>query len=172
MLFRSGVSPELVETDYYEPPTVTWSYAANAAIVEVDRDTGVVTVLQYVEVHDAGVLVNPMLADGQIAGGIAQGLGGALFEAIVYDAAGQLISGSLMDYALPRAADMPPLTIVHIQTPSTLNPLGIKGLGEGGAIAPPVVLANAVGDALRKSGHEFNQLPLHPEKVLAAIRSL
>jgi carbon-monoxide dehydrogenase large subunit len=165
-----GMSPELVETHYYEPPTVTWSYAANAAVVEVDRDTGVVRVMHYVEVHDAGVLVNPMLADGQIAGGIAQGLGGALYEAIVYDAAGQLISGSLMDYALPRATDMPPLTIAHIQTPSTLNPLGFKGLGEGGAIAPPVVIANAVGDALRDSGHEFNHLPLHPETVLAAIR--
>jgi CO/xanthine dehydrogenase Mo-binding subunit len=161
-----------VETDYYEPPTVTWSYAANAAIVEVDRDTGVVTVRHYVEVHDAGVLVNPMLADGQIAGGIAQGFGGVLYEAIVYDGAGQLISGSLRDYALPRASDMPPLAIKHIQTPSPLNPLGIRGLGEGGAIAPPVVIANAVGDALRDSGHEFNHLRLRPERILATIRGI
>jgi len=163
------VSPGLEAVDYYEPPTVTWSYAANAAIVEIDPETGVVRIEHYVEVHDAGVLLNPMLADGQVMGGIAQGVGGGLLESIVYDADGQLLTGSFLDYALPRARDIPPVTIIHHQSPSPLNALGVKGLGEGGAIAPPVVIANAVADALGPRAVEFNALPLRAEAIRVAL---
>jgi carbon-monoxide dehydrogenase large subunit len=156
---------------YYEPSTVTWSYAAIAAIVEILADTGEVIVERYVEVHDAGVLINPTLADGQVTGGIVQGLGGALSEALVYGVDGQLLTGSFMDYAMPRATDVPHLTVIHHQTPSPLNSLGIKGLGEGGAIAPPVVISNAVGDALRAERLEFNQVPIRREAVLEALRA-
>jgi carbon-monoxide dehydrogenase large subunit len=156
---------------YFEPETVTWSYAANATIVEIDADTGQVHIERYVEVHDAGILVNPVLADGQIMGGIAQGIGGATMESIVYDEQGQLLTGSLLDYALPRARDMPPICVIHHQTPSPSNALGVKGLGEGGAIAPPAAIANAITDALRDTGHEFNTLPLSPRAVLQAIHN-
>ena len=159
------VQAGLAASSYYEPPTVTWSYAANAAIVEVDVETGRVLVERYVEVHDAGVLINPTLADGQITGGIVQGLGGAMMEAIVYDDQGQLLSGSFVDYAMPRALDVPAITVIHHESPSPLNPLGVKGLGEGGAIAPPVVIANALGDAFRDSGYEFNSLPIRADVV-------
>ncbi|MBT6276610.1 MAG: molybdopterin-dependent oxidoreductase, partial [Chromatiales bacterium] len=164
---------------YYEPPTVTWSYAANAAIVEVDLETGYITVERYVEVHDAGVLVNPALADGQIMGGIVQGIGGALLEAIVYDDDGQLVTGSFLDYALPRACGIPPLTVIHHQSPSPLNKLGVKGLGEGGAIAPPAVLAGALADALNgaqtntsrdDANRLVSSLPLRPEVIRKTLR--
>jgi carbon-monoxide dehydrogenase large subunit len=157
---------------YYEPPTVTWSYAANVAIVEIDPHTGQVSIERYVEVHDAGVLVNPALADGQVTGGIVQGIGGAMMEAIVYDSQGQLLSGSLLDYALPRASDVPPITVIHHQTPSPLNPLGVKGLGEGGAIAPPVVIANGLADALRDYAQEFNSLPIRAASVREVMAKL
>ena len=163
------VQAGLAASWYYEPPTVTWSYAANAAIIEIDADTGQVMIERYVEVHDAGVLVNPALADGQITGGIVQGIGGAMLEAIVYDEQGQLLSGSLLDYALPRALDVPPITVIHHQSPSPLNPLGVKGLGEGGAIAPPVVIANALADALRGGAQEFNCLPIRADAVRQAV---
>jgi carbon-monoxide dehydrogenase large subunit len=167
-----NVQAGLQASSYYEPSTVTWSYAANAAIVEVEPHTGQVLIERYVEVHDAGVLLNPALADGQITGGIVQGIGGAIMEAIVYDEHGQLLSGSFLDYALPRALDVPPITVIHHQTPSPLNALGVKGLGEGGAIAPPVVIANGLADALRDSGHEFNALPIRAAAVRNALADL
>jgi aerobic carbon-monoxide dehydrogenase large subunit len=170
----SGRPPEieagLEETYYYEPPTVTWSYAAHAALVEVDIDTGRVKLERYVIAHDCGVLVNPLLAEAQIVGGAVQGIGGALVEALAYDADGQLLTGSLMDYALPIASDLPNLEVVHQQSPSPLNPLGVKGLGEGGAIAPPVAIANAVCDALAPFRAEFNSTPIRPEEILRAVK--
>jgi carbon-monoxide dehydrogenase large subunit len=162
----SGVDAGLEETHYYEPPTVTWAYATHAAIVEVDIETGRVKIERYVVAHDCGVLVNPMLADGQVVGGVVQGVGGALAEAIAYDAHGQLLSGTLMDYAMPIATDVPSIEVVHLQTPSPLNPLGVKGLGEGGAISPPVTLANAVCDALSPFGIELNETPIRPEGLI------
>jgi carbon-monoxide dehydrogenase large subunit len=167
----SGVDAGLEETHYYEPPTVTWAYATHAAIVEVDVETGRVKIERYVVAHDCGVLVNPMLADGQVVGGVVQGVGGALAEAIAYDAHGQLLSGTLMDYAMPIATDVPGIELVHLQTPSPLNPLGVKGLGEGGAIAPPVTLANAVCDALSPFGIELNETPIRPEKLMRNLSS-
>jgi carbon-monoxide dehydrogenase large subunit len=164
-----GVAPGLEETHYFEPPTVTWAYATHAAIVEVDMETGRVRIERYVVAHDCGVLVNPMLAEAQIVGGVVQGIGGALAEAIAYDAQGQLLSGTFMDYAMPIATDVPEIELVHQQIPSPLNPLGVKGLGEGGAISPPVALANAVCDALSPFGVEINSTPIRPEALLKEI---
>ena len=120
------------------------------AIVEVDPETGRVAIDRYVVAHDCGVVVNPMLVEGQIVGGTAQGLGGALFEELVYDRKGQLLTGSLMDYCVPTASDIPDVQIAHQHSPSPLNPLGVKGVGEGGAVAPPAAIANAVCDALAR----------------------
>ncbi len=164
-----GVEAGLEETCYWQPPTVTWSYAVHAAIVEVDRDTGRVGIDDYAVAHDCGVVVNPMLVEGQIMGGTVQGLGGILGEAIVYDANGQLLSGSLMDYALPTASDVPSIRIVHQHSPSTLNPLGVKGVGEGGAVAPPAAIANAVCDALAPFGVEINATPIRPGELALAL---
>jgi carbon-monoxide dehydrogenase large subunit len=165
-----GIEAGLEETQYFVPPTVTWAYATHAAIVEVDIDTGRLRIERYVVAHDCGVLVNPMLAEGQIIGGVVQGIGGALAEAIAYDEQGQLLSGTFMDYAMPIASDMPPIELVHQEIPSPLNPLGVKGLGEGGAISPPVTLANAVCDALSPFGIEINATPIRPESLLRAVR--
>jgi aerobic carbon-monoxide dehydrogenase large subunit len=165
-----GVEAGLEEIAYWQPETVTWSYAVHAAAVEVDRDTGRVSIDGYAVAHDCGVVVNPMLVEGQIMGGAAQGLGGILCERIAYDANGQLLSGSLMDYALPTAVDVPAMAIVHQQSPSPLNPLGVKGVGEGGAVAPPAAVANAVCDALAPFAVEVNETPLRPEWLLRAMR--
>jgi aerobic carbon-monoxide dehydrogenase large subunit len=165
-----GVEAGLEETYYWQPPTVTWSYAVHVAIVEVDRETGRVSIDDYAVAHDCGVVVNPMLVEGQIMGGTAQGLGGILCEAIAYDANGQLLTGSLMDYALPIASDIPAMRIVHQHSPSPLNPLGVKGVGEGGAVAPPAAIANAVCDALVPFGVEVNATPINPEQLVRAAQ--
>ncbi len=164
------VEAGLEETCYWQPETVTWSYAVHVAIVEVDVETGRVTLDNYAVAHDCGTVVNPMLVEGQIIGGAVQGLGGVLCEAIAYDANGQLLSGSLMDYALPTAGDIPGITIIHQHSPSPLNPLGVKGVGEGGAVAPPAAVANAVCDALAAFGVEVNATPVKPEALLRALR--
>jgi aerobic carbon-monoxide dehydrogenase large subunit len=163
-----GVDPGLEEIFYWHPPTVTWSYAVHAAIVEVDRETGRTRIDSYAVTHDCGVVVNPMLVEGQIMGGAAQGLGGILSEAIAYDTNGQLLSGSLMDYALPIAGDVPSIRIIHQHSPSPLNPLGVKGVGEGGAVAPPAAIANAVCDALAPFGVEVNATPVSAEALVRA----
>jgi len=167
-----GVEAGLEETHYWEPPTVTWSYATHAAVVEVDAETGGVRIDKYAVAHDCGVVVNPLLVEGQIAGGTAQGIGGALLEEIVYDASGQLLSGSLADYLLPTASDIPDIAMAHQHSPSPLNPLGVKGVGEGGAVAPPAAIANAISDALAPFGVEFNATPIKPEQIVRAIRAL
>ena len=166
-----GIDAGLEETHYWEPPTVTWSYAAHVAIVEVDPEIGRVGIEKYVVAHDCGVVVNPLLVEGQITGGTAQGLGGALFEEIAYDPEGQLLTGSLADYMVPTAGDVPEMVLVHQHSPSPLNPLGVKGVGEGGAVAPPAAIANAVADALAPFGAEFNTTPIKPEQVVKAVRS-
>jgi aerobic carbon-monoxide dehydrogenase large subunit len=167
-----GIAAGLEETYYWEPPTVTWSYAVHVAIVEVDRETGRIAIENYAVAHDCGVVVNPLLVEGQVRGGTAQGLGGILCEAITYDAAGQLLSGTLMDYALPTASDIPTIDIIHQHSPSPLNPLGVKGVGEGGAVAPPAAIANAVCDALTAFGLELNATPLRHAEIVAAARSV
>ena len=166
-----GVEAGLEETHYWEPQTVTWSYAAHAAIVEVDPETGRVKIDNYVIAHDCGVVVNPLLVEGQIAGGTAQGIGGILLEEAAYDTEGQLLTGSLADYLVPTATDVPDLEMVHQHSPSPLNPLGVKGVGEGGAVAPPAAIANAICDALSPFGVEFNTTPIKPEQIVRAVRA-
>ena len=165
-----GVDAGLEETFYWQPQTVTWSYAVHVAIVDVDRETGRIGIEDYAVAHDCGVVVNPMLVEGQVMGGVAQGLGGILLEGIAYDATGQLLSGSLMDYALPTASDIPALQILHQHSPSPLNPLGVKGVGEGGAVAPPAAIANAVCDALAPFNVEINATPIDAEQLVRATR--
>jgi len=164
----AGVDPGLEETHYFEPQTVTWTNATHAAIVEVDIETGRVKIEKYAIAHDCGVVVNPMLLEGQIVGGAAQGLGGILLEGYTYDAEGQLLTGSFMDYLLPTASDIPDMELIHLESPSPLNPLGVKGVGEGGAIAPPAAVANAISDALAPFKVEFNQTPITPERIVRA----
>jgi aerobic carbon-monoxide dehydrogenase large subunit len=166
-----GVEAGFEETYYWEPPTVTWSYAAHVAIVEVDRETGGVRIDKYAVAHDCGVVVNPLLVEGQITGGTAQGLGGALLEEIAYDQEGQLLTGSLADYMVPTAGEVPGMALVHQHSPSPLNPLGVKGVGEGGAVAPPAAIANAISDALAPFGAEFNTTPIKPDQIVKAIGS-
>jgi aerobic carbon-monoxide dehydrogenase large subunit len=164
-----GLEPGLEATFYFVPPTVTWANAVHVAVIEVDIETGQITLLDYVVSHDAGKLINPLLVDGQIHGGVAQGIGAALYEEIAYDTNGQLLSGSFMNYLLPGSMEVPKIKTVHLESPSPLNPLGVKGLGEGGAIAPPAAIANALADALQSFGAEVNEIPLSPDRVLALL---
>jgi carbon-monoxide dehydrogenase large subunit len=168
----AGMTAGLEETAYFEPPTVTWAYATHAAIVEIDAALGRLEIEKYVIVHDCGTVVNPMLVDGQIHGGFVQGLGGAMLEEFGYDSEGQLLTGSFMDYLCPNASDVPYLDLIHMHFPSPLNPLGVKGVGEGSAIAPPVVIANAVSDALSERGVEFNSTPVRPEQIVRTMFEL
>jgi carbon-monoxide dehydrogenase large subunit len=166
------VADPVFEAARYEPvPTVTYASAVHVAIVEVDPETGAAAILRYVVAHDCGRVVNPLIVEGQIHGGVAQGVGGGMCELIAYDAAGQLLSGSLMDYAVPKARDVPRIETVHLEYPSPRNPLAVKGVGEGGAIAPPAALANAVEDALAPFGVRITEGPLLPERLVALIRA-
>jgi aerobic carbon-monoxide dehydrogenase large subunit len=125
---------------------------------------------KYVIAHDCGVVVNPLLVEGQIAGGTAQGIGGILLAELAYDEGGQLLTGSLADYLMPTADDILDMIMIHQHSPSPLNPLGVKGVGEGGAVAPPAAIANAICDALSPFGVEFNATPIKPEQIVQAIR--
>ena len=168
----AGLDAGLEETYYFEPPTVTWSYAVHAAVVEVDAETGHVRIENYAITHDCGVVVNPMLVEGQVVGGAVQGIGGALFEHIHYDATGQPLTTTLAEYMLPTAGEMPRLQLAHQHSPSPRNPFGVKGVGEGGPIAPPAAIANAVVDALRPLKVEFNETPIAPHQIVEAARAL
>ena len=140
-------------------------------MVEVDVEVGRVKIENYAIAHDCGVVINPMLVDGQIVGGLVQGIGGALLERIHYDAMGQPLTTSLMEYMLPMPTSCRPCSYIHQHSPSPLNPFGVKGVGEGGPIAPPAVIANAVCDALSTFKAEFNQTPIAPHHIVGAARS-
>ena len=163
------MDPGLEQTFYFVPPTVTWANAAHVAVIEVDTQTGAIKLLDYIVAHDAGKLINPLLVDGQIHGGVAQGIGAALYEEIAYDQNGQVLSGSFVNYLLPGAMEVPSIKTVHLESPSPLNPLGVKGLGEGGAIAPPAAIANALADALLPFMPRVNEIPLTPNRVLELL---
>ncbi len=160
-----GEDPGLEATHYYDPPPLTFANATHVAEVEVDIDTGKVNILRYLVVEDCGKMVNPMIVDAQVAGGVAQGIGNALYEHLQYDENGQLLTTSFMDYLMPTAADVPNIEVGHLETLSPLTVLGVKGMGEGGAIAPPAAIANAVADALESFGAKVTELPLNPERV-------
>jgi carbon-monoxide dehydrogenase large subunit len=167
----SGMEPYLDETTFYDPPNVSWPFGTHIAIVEVDEDTGVVELKRYIAVDDVGRKINPMIVDGQIHGGIAQGVGQALWEAAIYNADGQLLSGTMQDYALPRASWLPLLELDETVTPSPDNPLGVKGVGETGTIASTPAVANAVLNALAPLGIRHIDLPLTPPAVWRAIHA-
>jgi carbon-monoxide dehydrogenase large subunit len=165
-----GETPGLEAATYFQPEGEVWSFGAVVAVVSIDRDTGRLAIERLLWVDDAGTIVNPLLAEGQLHGSLAQGLGQALLERIVYDASGQLLTATLMDYALPRADDVPPVTIEKMHTPSPRNPLGAKGLGEAGCIAIPPALVNAAVDALAPFGVVHLDMPLTPERLWAAMQ--
>jgi carbon-monoxide dehydrogenase large subunit len=166
----SGDTPGLEATMYFQAEAEVWSYGAVVCLVSIARDTGTLRIERLVWVDDAGTIINPLLAEGQLLGSLAQGLGQALLEAIVYDGDGQLLTSTLMDYAIPRAEDIPALTIEKMHTPSPRNPLGAKGLGEAGCIAIPPALVNAAVDALAPHGVTHLDMPLHPERLWAALK--
>lgn len=157
--------PGLDATSYFEPPNFTFPFGAHVAVVEVDSSTGEVTIKRYVAVDDCGTIINPLLVDGQVHGGVAQGIGQALYEEVVHDERGQLISGSLMDYAIPRAENMPWFETANTVTPNPLNPLGAKGIGEAGTIAATPTVVSAVLDALKSFGVTHIDMPLKAEKL-------
>ncbi len=169
---KPGVaSPDFEATVYHHQPTVTYTSAVHVAYVEVDAGTGGVTLRRYLVAHDCGRLINPVIVEGQIHGGVAQGVGGALLEELVYDEQGQLLTGTFMDYLVPTARELPPIETVHLEYPSPRNPLGVKGIGEGGAISPPAAIANAVEDALAPFNVRVTRTPLGPSVVLGLLEA-
>jgi aerobic carbon-monoxide dehydrogenase large subunit len=167
---KPGVAtPDFEASAYHHVPTVTYASAVHVAQVEVDPGTGYVRLLKYVVAHDCGKVINPTIVEGQVHGGVAQGVGGALFEEMAYDDEGQLLTGTLMDYLVPSATDLPRIDTVHLEYPSPRNPLGMKGLGEGGAISPPAAISNAIDDALAPLGVRITETPATPARVLGLI---
>jgi carbon-monoxide dehydrogenase large subunit len=166
-----GVEPGLEEDAYYDPANFTFPNSAHVAQVEVDKDTGEVTIQKYVAVDDVGNVINPMIVEAQITGGIAQGVGQALWEGAVYDDDGQLLTASLMDYAMPRASGFPSIQVDNTVTPSPHNPLGVKGAGEMGTIAATPTISSAVLDALAPLGVKHIDMPLTAEKLWQAIQA-
>jgi len=168
---KPGTEPGLEATSYFGPASATTASGALAAIVEVDPETMMVEIKRLVVVHDCGVILNPLIVDGQIHGGVSMGIGNSYYEKLVYDENGQLLNASFMDYLLPRATDMPPhIEIEHHETPSPLNPLGTKGVGEAGAIPLPSLFAQAVEDALSDYNLEITETPLSPNRLFELLK--
>jgi carbon-monoxide dehydrogenase large subunit len=166
-----GMEPGLEETSFYDPENFVWPFGAHAAVVDVDPDTGKVEVVRYVAVDDCGRAINPLLIEGQVHGGIAHAIGQALFEQVVYNDEGQLITGTFVSYALPTAAELPSFETDRTETPSPVNDLGVKGVGEAGTIAATPTMVNAVVDALRPLGVTYMDMPLTPMRVWEAIQT-
>jgi aerobic carbon-monoxide dehydrogenase large subunit len=170
MKLPPNTQPGLVATHFWEPPNFTFPFGAHIVITEIDSETGGVSIRRYVAVDDCGKIINPLLVDGQVHGGVAQGLGQALWEEAVYDANGQLLTGEFTDYTLPRAHMMPWIESTHTETPSPVNPLGVKGVGEAGTIGCTPAVVNSVVDALSHLGVRHIDMPLTPEKIWNLIQ--
>jgi carbon-monoxide dehydrogenase large subunit len=168
-LFKGEIDPAICETATYDPPG-TFSNACHACIVEVDPETGRVTIARFVVAEDAGRLVNPMIVDGQIVGGVAQGIGNALLEEIVYDEGGNILTATLADFLPPTSREMPPIELLHLETLDGTTVTQAKGLGEGGAIGAPAAVLNAVNDALALFGVTIEEIPATPRRIRAALR--
>ncbi|HEV2786751.1 MAG TPA: molybdopterin cofactor-binding domain-containing protein, partial [Solirubrobacteraceae bacterium] len=164
-----GMEPGLEETTFFDPENFVYPFGAHACGVEVAAETGQVDVVRYICVDDCGPAINPMLIDGQIHGGVTHGIGQALFEQIVYDENGQLVTGTFVDYALPSAAELPSFETDRTETKSPSNSLGVKGIGEAGTIAATPAIVNAVIDALRHEGVSYIDMPLSPLRVWQAL---
>jgi carbon-monoxide dehydrogenase large subunit len=167
----SSIEPFLDETSYYDPPNCTFPFGTHICVVEVDRDTGHVTPIRYVAVDDVGNVVNPLIVDGQVHGGIAQGMAQALYEGAYYNDDGQLITGTMSDYAVPKASMVPSYELGRTVTPSPVNPMGAKGAGEAGTIAATPAVANAVVDAVKHLGIKHIDMPHTPERVWRAMQA-
>ena len=167
----AGMEPFLDDVTYYDPPECTYPFGTHICVVEVDKETGEVKILRYLSVDDVGKKINPLIVDGQIHGGITQGISQALWEGAVYDENGQLVSGSLMDYAFPKASFLPSFELGSTETLSPTNPLGVKGVGETGTIASTPAVVNAVMDALSPFGIKHLDMPLTPEKIWRAMQA-
>jgi carbon-monoxide dehydrogenase large subunit len=157
-----GDEPGLEATGWYSPIRSTFANGAHAAVVDVDPETADIKILRYCVVHDCGRMINPMIVEGQVHGGVAQGVGGALYERIVYDADGQLLNASFMDFLMPYASEVPTVETDHISSPSPLNPLGVKGVGEAGVIPGAAVIASAIEDA---EGIRIDRMPISPSEL-------
>jgi carbon-monoxide dehydrogenase large subunit len=162
--------PGLEAEAFYSPPHGSFASGVHGAIIEVDPSTGMVSFLKYAAVHDCGRVINPMVVEGQVHGGVAQGIGGAFFERLVYNEEGQIINASFMDYLLPTAAEVPPIAVDHVETPSPLSPLGMKGAGEAGVIPVPALFASAIDDALSPFGIRVREMPLHPCRLYELLK--
>lgn len=169
--FPKDLEPGLEATTFFDPSNFTWPFGTHVCVTEVDTETGQIAVRRYVAVDDCGRVINPMIVDGQVHGGVAQGLAQALYEEGVYDENGQLVSGSLMDYAVPTAKQVPALETYHTVTPSPVNPMGVKGIGEAGTIGASAAVVNSVVDALSHLGITHLDMPLRPERVWRAIQA-
>jgi carbon-monoxide dehydrogenase large subunit len=165
-----GTDPGLEVAVVFSPSNATWPFGAHLAMVEVDADTGDVQVLRYVTADDCGNVINPMIVDGQVHGGVAQGIGQALFEEARYDEAGNLLTGTLIDYPIPTATDLPSFELSRTVTPTDVNPMGVKGIGEAGTIGSAQTIVNAVVDAVASLGVTHIDMPLRPRKVWQAIQ--
>jgi aerobic carbon-monoxide dehydrogenase large subunit len=163
------MEPGLEATFVYDPPNFSWPSGAHLAVVEVDTETGAADLVRYVAVDDLGNVINPMVVDGQVHGGIVQGIAQALFEEAVYDEDGNLVTGSMINYMVPSAAELPSYELGRAETPSSTNPLGAKGVGETGTIASTAAVMNAVVDALAPFGVTDIDMPATPERVWRAI---
>ena len=170
--YPEGLEPGLDFSSFYDPANFTYPFGAHVAIVEIDKETGKVKLKRFIAVDDVGNVINPMIVDGQIHGGLAQGIGQALLEGAIYDDFGQLVNGSFMDYTMPRADDLPSFEIDRTVTPCPHNPLGVKGAGEAGCIGSTPAVVNAVVDALWKAGHQVKdvEMPMTPERVWKAMQ--
>jgi carbon-monoxide dehydrogenase large subunit len=164
-----GIKAGIETSSYFSPERAAYASGAHAALVEVDPETGEIEILKYVIGHDCGNVINPLLVDGQVLGGFAHGIGNAMYEEPVYDVEGQPQATSYLDYALVSATEVPAVELFHIQTPSPLNPLGVKGAGEGGTIPAPATIANAVEDALRPLRARVTRAPITPARIVDAI---
>lgn len=170
MKLPPNTEPGLVATHFWEPSNFTFPFGAHIVVTEVDRETGAIEIKRYVAVDDCGRIINPLIVAGQVHGGVAQGLGQALYEHAVYDDEGQLISGEFMDYAIPKASMMPWIEAAHTETPSPVNPLGVKGVGEAGTIGCSPAVVNSVVDALSPLGVRHLDMPLTPEKIWKVLQ--
>ncbi|HLF80991.1 MAG TPA: xanthine dehydrogenase family protein molybdopterin-binding subunit, partial [Anaerolineales bacterium] len=168
---RPGSEPGLESTNYFGPDRGATASGVHAMILEIDPATMLIDIRKFVVVHDCGRVINPLILDGQVHGGVAQGIGNAFYEQLIYDDNGQLLNGSFMDYLLPTALDVPSVEVGHLETPSPLNPLGIKGAGEAGAIPVGALFAQALEDALQVSGLEILEIPLNPSRLWELVQS-
>jgi len=170
MKLPPNTQPGMVATYFWEPPNFTFPFGAHIVVSEVDRETGAIEIKRYIAVDDCGKIINPLIVDGQVHGGVVQGLGQALWEHAVYDETGQLVTGEFMDYAVPRATGIPWIESAHTETPSPVNPLGVKGVGEAGTIGCSPAVVNSVVDALSPLGVRHIDMPLSPEKIWKLVQ--